>query len=169
MIQHIRQSMKDRDKGFTLVELLVVVIIIGILAAVAIPVFLGQRQRAYDASVQSDLKTYATAAETSFAANLTYPTTATGFATNGAATPIKSAGTSYVAFAMASGSTAGYLVYGKHADSDQVFVISSYNGGAPVKTGLAALPTAAPAADVTYNGTALGNPGSMLPAAGVTW
>ena len=45
-----------QDQGFTLIEMLVVIIIIGILAATAIPVFLNQRSRGYDASAQSDLR-----------------------------------------------------------------------------------------------------------------
>lgn len=44
------------EDGFTLVELLVVMIIIGILTGIAIPVFLGQRQKAVEASMTSDLR-----------------------------------------------------------------------------------------------------------------
>jgi type IV pilus assembly protein PilA len=54
---------QKRQEGFTLIELLVVILIIAILAAIAIPIFLQQRKRAYDAQVQSALKSAATAAE----------------------------------------------------------------------------------------------------------
>jgi type IV pilus assembly protein PilA len=62
MLQRLREKRQD-EGGFTLIELLVVVLIIAILAAIAIPVFLRQREKAYIADVQSTLRNAATAAE----------------------------------------------------------------------------------------------------------
>ena len=70
MLEKLR---KERgDEGFTLIELLVVIIIIGILAAIAIPVFLNQRQKGWEAAVQSDLRNAATAQETYLTENPDY-------------------------------------------------------------------------------------------------
>jgi type IV pilus assembly protein PilA len=63
MFRLIRKRMKG-EKGFTLIELLVVIIIIAILAAIAIPTFLGQRNKANDASAKSLVRNAMTAMET---------------------------------------------------------------------------------------------------------
>ncbi|MGH7671603.1 MAG: type IV pilin protein [Gemmatimonadales bacterium] len=53
-------------KGFTLIELLIVVVIIGILAAIAIPKFANTKEKAYLASMKSDLRNLVTAEESYF-------------------------------------------------------------------------------------------------------
>lgn len=58
------RHMPKREDGFTLVELLVVILIIGILSAIAIPIFMNQRKVANDAMVESDLRNIATAIQT---------------------------------------------------------------------------------------------------------
>jgi type IV pilus assembly protein PilA len=63
MFHQFRRRAED-EQGFTLIELLVVILIIGILAAIAIPAFLNQRGKAYDASAKSQVKTMQTAMET---------------------------------------------------------------------------------------------------------
>ncbi len=60
MFSKIHKRMKG-EKGFTLIELLVVIIIIAILAAIAIPTFLGQRQKAQDAAAKSLVRNAMTA------------------------------------------------------------------------------------------------------------
>ena len=64
-----------QEEGFTLIELLVVVIIIGILAAIAIPVFLNQRERAWTAEINSDLRNAGIAQETYYTDNGEYTAT----------------------------------------------------------------------------------------------
>jgi prepilin-type N-terminal cleavage/methylation domain-containing protein len=59
-------------KGFTLIELLIVVVIIGILAAIAIPKFANTKEKAYLASMKSDLRNMATTEEAYFADFQTY-------------------------------------------------------------------------------------------------
>ena len=61
-----RRRYDDGEEGFTLIELMVVVLIIAILIAIAIPTFLGARNRANDRAAQSSLRNALTAAKTSF-------------------------------------------------------------------------------------------------------
>src|SRR5690348_9077923 len=63
---------RDDEQGFTLIELMVVVLIIAILIAIAIPTFLGARQRAQDRAAQSDLRNGLTAEKTVYTDNQSY-------------------------------------------------------------------------------------------------
>lgn len=101
----------EREGGFTLIELLVVIIIIGILAAIAIPVYLAQRNKAYDAQAKADLHNVATMEETYFTDNNAYTTSISAPTGTGAikytpsgATPVATA-----IFVNATGGTAGAL------------------------------------------------------------
>jgi type IV pilus assembly protein PilA len=73
---------REQEEGFTLIELMVVVLIIAILLAIAIPTFLGARNRANDRAAQSSLRNGLTAAKTLYTDSQDY-TAATNTALQG--------------------------------------------------------------------------------------
>ena len=71
----VRIKESSSEKGFTLLELIVVVGVLGILAAIALQQFWLYRSRVIDASMRSDLKNAALAMESYYGEFLAYPTT----------------------------------------------------------------------------------------------
>lgn len=75
MLQLLRK--RRDDEGFTLIELMVVVLIIAILIAIAIPTFLGARQRAQDRAAQSNIRNAFTAEKVYYTDNQAYTASST--------------------------------------------------------------------------------------------
>jgi len=113
------------EPGFTLVELLVVMIVIAVLAAIAIPIYSAQRQQGYDASAKSDLHHWAER-EDSLLISLNRYGTLTEMDADGSTLTVSPGVTaSVVAY---SGAT-GYCLSARHASSSNTWFWDSRSGG----------------------------------------
>lgn len=105
----IRNQLK-KDEGFTLIELMVVVLIIAILIAIAIPTFLGARERAQDRAAQSDLRNALTAAKVHYTDTEDFGTVGGGGDVTIAELEAIEPSLQFVAIAAADQDNVGYLV-----------------------------------------------------------
>jgi type IV pilus assembly protein PilA len=120
--------MKHGNKGFTLVELLIVVAIIGILAAIAIPTFSKYREQAYCSQIKSDLANLAISQEAYFYDNDLY-LAATKNA-NGSSNVPQFFWSDGVTPVTSSGNTTSWLVQANHSNcSAGPFTWNSASGG----------------------------------------
>ena len=136
MLARLRKMQEENEGGFTLIELLVVIIIIGILAAIAIPVFLQQRKKGYDAAIKSDLVAAATAEETYLTDFNTYTDSTANLATS--ETFKFSAAGDYTnntqALTIVSNTNQGYCITGVAASGNKWFYDRGNGGVQPLAT-----------------------------------
>jgi type IV pilus assembly protein PilA len=130
MLRKLRERMYNEEKGFTLIELLVVILIIGILAAIALPAFLGQRQKGQDSDAKSNARNLVSHLESFYSQEQTYVGGEASKDVTGSGLPLGGgSGQVDVTAEAADGYTVDAL-----SKSGTTFTIKKVGGGAPTRT-----------------------------------
>jgi type IV pilus assembly protein PilA len=156
MTETLRRMQKKRaagDGGFTLVELLVVVVIIGVLVAIAVPMYLNYRKGAANKSAESDVRAAVSAAEQFYTENGNkYPDDVKSTGPGEKITFTLASGTPITQVATVSPNNmltfknlgnGAYRICGQNEDGKTVYVYSSLDGGSVQKAKSADLDTCA--------------------------
>jgi prepilin-type N-terminal cleavage/methylation domain-containing protein len=113
------------SKGFTLIEMLIVVVIIGILAAIAVPRFSSAKGKAYDGTAKSDLRNAMTAQEAYYSDYQSFAASASDLIVTAS---------SNVSITVTAGDASGYEMTAKHALSANTWCVNSDGGDIQLAT-----------------------------------